>query len=123
MPNAAMEHGGLQRESSFASNITGMTARTGRPRLMHQLSLIPRDPETDYMNKSFRLNAVFQKNLLEMMSENLELRFVIPAKSVKQTQQVRYDADSKERWKRLIHFLLNIDQAHGYDERLRQTFL
>ena len=31
---AAAEHHGLQRESSFASNVTGMTGRTGFPRLM-----------------------------------------------------------------------------------------
>jgi len=58
-----------------------------------------------------------------MMSENLELRFVIAAKSCKQKDQVRMDADSKERWKRLIYFLLNIDtHVLGYDDKLRYTY-
>lgn len=52
-----------------------------------------------------------------MMSENLELRFVVANKICKQRD---LETKSKERWKRLIEFLLNIDsQASGYDDKLR----
>lgn len=58
-----------------------------------------------------------------MMSENLELRFVVAAKSCKQKDQMRMETDSKGRWKRLLDFLLNIDGqvAGGYDDKLRNT--
>lgn len=46
----------LQRDSSFISQTT---QRSNFPRLMPQLSMIRSDPETDYLNKAFRLKPFF----------------------------------------------------------------
>lgn len=46
----------LQRDSSFISQTT---QRSKIPRLMPQLSMIRSDPETDYLNKAFRLKPFF----------------------------------------------------------------
>ena len=34
------------------------------------------NPEQEYINKSFSLKQAFQQNMLEMMGENMQLRFV-----------------------------------------------
>lgn len=61
--------------------------------------------------------------MLQTMSENLELRYVQAQKSTKPKDTVRIEAGSKERWKRLIYFLLNIEgQVHGFDDNLRYTY-
>ena len=70
-----------------------------------------RDPETDYLRKSFALKETFRQNLLEMMSENLQLSFVQATKACKQKESIRIEQESKERWKWLIYFLLNIDSS------------
>ena len=66
----------LARESSIISLSTGRNF----PRLMPQLSMLQRDPESEYLSKAFSLKPTFQQNMLEMMSENLQLRFVTPQK-------------------------------------------
>ena len=40
-----------------------------------------RDHDQDFANKAFALKPTFQKNMLEMMSENLQLSFVKPRKN------------------------------------------
>ena len=76
------------------------------------------------MKKAFRLKKQFAQNLLQMMSENLELRFVVPDKQIKKAKDLaRMDAESRGRWKRLIYYLLNINmEVASYDSELRNTY-
>ena len=51
--------------------------------------------------------------MLEMMSENLQLRYVQAQLHKKPKDQNSIENESKERWKHLIYYLLNIE---GYNE-------
>lgn len=64
-------------EQSRASSSVA-SQRGGRvfPRLRTQMSLIQRDPETEFLSKAFRLKAAFQENMLATMGENLQLNFI-----------------------------------------------
>ena len=119
--NGADDHTTLERESSMYSSMTG-TGITQR-RLMKSLSLIQMNPEAQYMEKSFMLNRMYQQNMLEIMSENLQLQFLQKEKACKSQRQNKIENESKERWLRLIYFLLNIEwKNHQNDEQLKHYF-
>lgn len=69
------------------------------------------DPESEFMNKMFKLEPSFQSNLLEMLEENFTLQFITPSKGRSKSDFNEIEQDSTERWQRLIYFLLNIDQG------------
>ena len=51
--------------------------------------------------------------MLEMMSENLQLRYVRAKSSDRPSNLTAIENESKERWKHLIYYLLNIE---GYND-------
>jgi len=80
------------------------------------------DPESEFMNKIFKLEPSFQSNLLEMLEENFTLQFITPSKGRSKSDFNEIEQDSTERWQRLIYFLLNIDQGLYEDDQFKQTY-
>ena len=77
--------------------------------------------DQDFSNKAFALKATFQKNMLEMMSENLQLSFVQQSKkNIKNTDFKEIEAKALDRWRGIICFLLNIDTMNDVEESLRR---
>ena len=78
-----------------------------------------RDHDQDFANKAFALKPTFQKNMLEMMSENLQLSFVKPRKNDGKSDFKEIEAKALDRWRGIICFLLNIDSMKEDEEGLR----
>ena len=68
------------------------------------------------MDKQFHLETTFKQNMTEMLSENLQLQFVQPAKGkTKDTEEkfAKREQKALERWRGIICFLLNIESRQG----------
>jgi hypothetical protein len=74
------------------------------------------DPENEFLNKCFKLDSTFQRNLLEMLESNFTLQFISPCKGRGKSDFSKIELDSQDRWQRLIYFLLNIDQGIFEDD-------
>lgn len=102
---------------------------------MGQRSFIGADAEVEFGNKQFRLNALFQHQMLQIIASDMQLNFLQPvvskkehsAKKVEKVAQTfeRIERESQERWRRIIYFLLNIEgpELASVDDTLRHTYI
>lgn len=84
-------------------------ASQGMPLLVMNRAKTTTDPETEFMGKFFKLESRFQANLLETIESNFKLQFLSICKGRSKSDFSKIEADSLNRWQKLIYFLLNIE--------------
>ena len=83
--------------------------RTGSLSLQY---LTNRDPDIQFINTSFRLNSTFAENMLDVVSENLKLKYLKVSKKSSDIPFKVIENESRERWRRIIYYLLNIPRQN-----------